>query len=77
MARIGQFIVVNIKGVSYRVKNENTKSLPKEFDNVCIEIEEGVEVTDWMLKNSIGMFIMNTTGYTPENFKFDINKNIK
>ena len=76
MAHIGQFVVVNINEVSYRVKNENTEGLPREFKNVCIEIEEGVKVTDWMLKNSVGLFIINTTGYTPENFKFEINKKI-
>ena len=74
MAHIGQFIVMNIKDVSYRVKNESTEGLPKEFNNVCIELEEGVEVTDWMLKNSVGMFIMNTTGYTPENFMYEIKR---
>lgn len=72
MAHMGQFIVVNIKGVSYRVKNDNTEGLPKEFNNICIELEEGVEVTDWMLKNSVGMFIINTTGYTPENFTYEV-----
>lgn len=65
------YIVENVKHITYRVKNDITSNLPTQFSDVYLEFEDGVELTDWMVQNAVGMYIMNKTGYTPEHFVVD------
>ena len=60
---------LDIDNIAYRLDNDKTKVLPKQYNNVCIELDESVnDINDFKLKNAVGMFIINTTGYTPESF---------
>lgn len=59
-------LFVNIKNITYRVKNESTSNLPTSYDNVALEVS-GYD--DFEMRSQAGMFIMNQTGYTPEDFQ--------
>lgn len=64
------YIVKKVTDVTYRVKkNEMTNSLPTQFTDIHLEFE--TEPTYWMIQNAVGMYIMNSTGYTPEYFVVD------
>ena len=63
--------VKKVEHVTYRVKDDITSNLPTQFSDVCLEFEDAVEPTDWMIQNAVGMYIMNMSGYTPEHFVVD------
>lgn len=69
---------LNIKNVVYRVLNDSTYNLPTSFNNVCVEMDEDKlalsddKKKDFLFMNAAGMFILNTTGYTPENFTYEV-----
>ena len=74
-----KYYSINILDVIYRVKNEITNSLPTRFQNVCVEMNEqelcesNMSKFMFLFRQAAGMFILNNTGYTPENFQVKIN----
>lgn len=65
------YIVESVKHITYRVKNEKTRNLPTQLSDVYLEFDEGIDPTDWMVQNAVGLYILNMTGYTPEHFVVD------
>ena len=63
------YIVKKVTDVTYRVKNEMTNNLPTQFTDIHLEFNR--EPTYWMIQNEVGLYIMNTTGHTPEYFVVD------
>ena len=74
-----KYYSINILDVIYRVKNEITNNLPTRFQNVCVEMNEqelcesNMSKFMFLFRQAAGMFILNNTGYTPENFQVKIN----
>lgn len=65
------YIVEKVENIVYRVKNAYTNNLPTRLTDVYLEFDDGIEPTDWMVQNAVGLYIMNLTGYTPETFVVD------
>lgn len=65
-----KFYKFNIFNVVYRVMNDVLLDLPTSFTNVCIEMER--DDNEFLFRQAAGMYIMNQTGYTPDNFDIEV-----